>query len=210
MSRSSRATTVRKSPAERSAEIVDAAVALARREGLSAVKLRSVAAAAAVAPGLVAHYVPSMDALVATAFERITRAELEEVREIVLAASTPAGSLAELLATVFDGEREDVSLVWVEAWTLGRANEALAASVREVMDAWHATLSDIVAAGAESGDFRVTAPNEAAWHLLGLIDGLSAQTLVHWRPASRPAVLGELVERVLGARPGALATLTPD
>ncbi|GHD03206.1 TetR/AcrR family transcriptional regulator [Zhihengliuella salsuginis] len=203
----SRATS-RKPPAQRSAEILDAAIKIACDEGLSAVKLRSVAAGASVAPGLVAHYVSSMDDLVATCFERITRAELDEVREILATAPTPARRLAQLLATVFDATRDDVTLVWVEAWTLGRSNERLAARVRDVMDDWHAALREVVEAGAAAGEFDIADPDEVAWHLLGMIDGLNAQALVHWRPAAtRSGVLGHLVERLLGTEPGALTRL---
>ncbi|WP_102157306.1 TetR/AcrR family transcriptional regulator [Zhihengliuella halotolerans] len=207
MSRATSRPTGRKPPAQRSAEIVDAAIKIACDEGLSAVKLRSVAAAASVAPGLVAHYVSSMDELVATCFERITRAELEEVREILDSAPTPSRRLAQLLATVFDSTRDDVTLVWVEAWTLGRTNERLAASVRDVMDAWHAALAEVIAAGVASGEFDIETPDEAAWHLLGMIDGLNAQALVHWRPATRTSALNGLAERLLGAPSGTLTNL---
>jgi AcrR family transcriptional regulator len=51
----------RKSPQQRSAEIHEAAIMLAQEAGLSALTLRAVAARAAVAPGLVAHYASNMD-----------------------------------------------------------------------------------------------------------------------------------------------------
>uniref|UniRef100_UPI0035B20C3D TetR family transcriptional regulator n=1 Tax=Microbacterium sp. TaxID=51671 RepID=UPI0035B20C3D len=57
-------TATRRSAAERLQQISSAAQALAREAGLSAVTLRAVATEIGVAPALVAHYVPSMDALV--------------------------------------------------------------------------------------------------------------------------------------------------
>ena len=70
MSTPVRTRAARKSPAERSAEIAEAARLLALEQGLTAVTLRAIAARAGVAPALVAHYQPSMDALVADYVKR--------------------------------------------------------------------------------------------------------------------------------------------
>ena len=72
MSTPTRTRASRKSPAERSAEIADAARQVALEHGLAAVTLRSIAARVGVAPALVAHYQPNMDALVASTFGTIT------------------------------------------------------------------------------------------------------------------------------------------
>ncbi|MFE6993528.1 TetR/AcrR family transcriptional regulator, partial [Streptomyces pharetrae] len=58
----------RKDPAARRAEIVDAAAGVALREGLECVTLRRVAEELDVRPGLISHYFPSADDLVAEAF----------------------------------------------------------------------------------------------------------------------------------------------
>ncbi|HZW41343.1 MAG TPA: TetR family transcriptional regulator, partial [Agromyces sp.] len=68
MSRPLRKKSERKSPAERSAEIADAARSIALEQGLAAVTLRSIAARIDVAPALVAHYEPNMEALIASTF----------------------------------------------------------------------------------------------------------------------------------------------
>ncbi|MDR5698593.1 TetR/AcrR family transcriptional regulator [Agromyces aerolatus] len=72
----------RKAPAERRAEIAEAARALALDDGLAAVTLRGVAARAGVTPALVAHYRPNMDELVAETFRTIVSAELREIAEL--------------------------------------------------------------------------------------------------------------------------------
>ena len=71
MSTPTRTRAARKSPAESSAEIADAARLVALEHGLAAVTLRSVAARVGVAPALVAHYQPNMDVLVAQTFGTI-------------------------------------------------------------------------------------------------------------------------------------------
>ena len=147
MSRPPRKKAARKSPAERSAEIADAARAVAVEHGLYGVTLRSVAARIDVAPALVAHYQPNMDVLVASTFGAIVSDELAELQDLVGPLPTPSAQLADLLDTLLDGTRDDVTVIWVEAWALGRRNEALAQRVREEMDDWRAFVQGIVQAG---------------------------------------------------------------
>ncbi|WP_431219048.1 TetR/AcrR family transcriptional regulator [Leifsonia xyli] len=196
---------VRRPPAERSAELAAAARDLALADGLYAVTLRGVAGRAGVTPALVAHYHPAMDQLVASAFTAVVGAELAELRTLLAAADGPLARLAGLLRALLDGTRDDVTLVWVEAWALGRRNEALAAAVREQMDAWQDLIHSVVADGVASGDFTAEDPAQAAWQLLGMIDGLNAQALVRWGAGGdRGPVLAHAVEGMLGLRRGAL------
>jgi AcrR family transcriptional regulator len=196
-----RARAARRAPEERRAAIADAARSVALAEGLAAVTLRSVAARAAVAPALVAHYADGgMEALVAEAFARIVAAELAEVGALVREARSPRAALAAMIRTLAGGERDEVTAVWVEAWALGRRNDPLAAAVRAQMDAWQALVRDVVEAGVAAGEFRVADPAEAAWQVLAMIDGTGAQGLVRWGAAGdRSDLLLRAVEGMLGA-----------
>ncbi|WP_020076704.1 TetR family transcriptional regulator C-terminal domain-containing protein [Cryocola sp. 340MFSha3.1] len=195
----------RRPPAERRAELSAAARDLALTDGLTAVTMRGVAGRAGVAPALVAHYHPVMDELVASAFAAVVAAELEEVRALLDREVDPTARLAALLRTLLDGTRDDVTLVWVEAWALGRRNDALAAAVRDQMDAWQALILDVVERGVAAGVFHADDPAQAAWQLLGMIDGLNAQALVRWGAGGdRGPVLAHAVEGLLGLRRGTL------
>jgi AcrR family transcriptional regulator len=209
----------RKSPGERAAEIRAAAVALAREQGLSALTLRSVAERAGVAPALVAHYRPSMDALVAEVFGEVVGAELAEVRTAVT--GTPGQRLARLFATILGEGRDDVTLVWVEAWAHGRRNPALSAAIDEQMNAWQAYVAAIIADGCRTGDFTIPtpappdagasgsarvgpdSPDAVAWELLAMIDGLAAHAMARGTdPAPFIARLARASEVLVGAEPG--------
>ncbi|KQM81216.1 TetR/AcrR family transcriptional regulator [Agromyces sp. Leaf222] len=206
MSRPVRKKAARKTPAERSAEIADAARDVALEQGLYAVTLRSIAARIDVAPALVAHYEPNMDALIARTFGTIVATELVEVGSLVAPLETPRAQLAHLLDTLLDGTRDDVTVIWVEAWAMGRRNEALAQRVRDEMDDWQAFLHGIVTAGIEAGEFVTDDAASVAWQLLGMIDGLNAHALVRWgQAADRGSRLGEAVEGMLGVQRGALS-----
>jgi len=170
----------RRSAAVRRAEIADAAEAIARAEGLSAVTMRAVAARAEVTPTLVVHHVDSMDQLVADAFTRVVAAELTEVVALASAVTDAGARLDAALDTVLDGARDEVTLVWVEAWALGRRNALLAAAVREQMDAWRAFFAALIQAGCAAGRYRVADPLAVAGQLLGMLDGLNAHSLVGW------------------------------
>lgn len=194
----------RRSPAQRRVLISAAARELAITEGLSALTLRAVAARAGVTPALVAHYVPTMDHLVATTFSEIVGAELDDLVSLV-AAGTAVERLAVMLGSLLDGSRDDVTLVWVEAFALGRRNEPLAAAARDAMDDWQRALQTLLAEGVAAGDIHVEDPADAAWQLLGMIDGINAQSLVRWGGASdRSALLLRAVEGMLGIRRGTL------
>lgn len=205
MSRIERKKTERKAPAERTAEIAEAARRIALEHGLAAVTLRAIAVRVGVVPALVAHYAPSMDALVARTFGAIVGAELEEVRAIVGNAPSASERLARLVSTSLDGSRSDVTVVWVEAWALGRRNDALASAVRTEMDAWQQLVQLIIESGVEAGEFETDDAASVAWQLLGMIDGLNAQALVRWGAATdRGPRVAHAIEGMLGLARGAL------
>ncbi|MHA7261885.1 TetR/AcrR family transcriptional regulator [Arthrobacter sp. TMN-37] len=196
----------RKAPSERAAEITEAARKLALERGLAAITLRSVAARVGVASGLVAHYQPNVDALVAGTFSTIAAAETAEVAALLARLPGPPQRLALLLDTLLDGARLDVTAVWVEAWFLGRRNEALAAGVREQMDAWQAVLQQVIEEGITGGQFDTPDAASVAWQILGMIDGLNAQALVRWNGVNDRGVhLARAVEGMVGAARGSLA-----
>ena len=195
----------RKPPAERRAELADAARSVAVADGLSAVTLRGVAAQAGVAPGLVAHYYESMDGLVAETFSGIVADEIDEVRGLLAAAAAPVARLRDLVRTLLDGSRDDVTSIWVEAFALGRRNETLGAAVRLQMDAWRDVIEGVIADGVAAGAFRTAEPQAVAWQLLGMIDGLNAQALVRWGGAAdRGSQLAHALEGMLGLDRGEL------
>ncbi len=203
-------TRVRKTPEGRRADIAAAARDTALSEGLQAVTQRAVAGQASITPALVAHYVGSMDELVADTFSAIVADELTEVAALVRAEATSRAAVAALLETALNGSRQDVTLVWVQAWALGRRNEALADAVRRQMNDWQSLIRDVVEEGVRSSEFRCEEPAGAAWHLLAMIDGLNAHALVRWgAPAVQVSSAKRAAEALLGLDAGALGRSEP-
>ncbi|RBY94703.1 TetR family transcriptional regulator [Blastococcus sp. TBT05-19] len=203
---STQRTRIRKTPDGRRAEIAVAARAMALEEGLQSVTQRAVAGQASIAPALVAHYVGSMDELVAETFEAIVGDELDEVAALLEAMPDPLARIAGLIETLLGGSRHDVTLVWVQAWSAGRRNEALADAVRRQMDNWQALIRDVIDEGVEASVFRCDDPAGAAWHLLAMVDGLNAHALVRWgAPAAQETAARRAAEALLGLDAGSLA-----
>lgn len=202
MSETSTARRVRKTPDQRRAELAAAAREIALEQGLDAVTLRAVASRVGVAPGLVAHYADGMEALVADAFGDLVSAELAEVAALISAVDDPAARIGVLLETLLDGSRTDITLVWVQAWGLGARAETLAARVRAEMDDWQRVLAAEVERGMDAGVFAVGDPDAIAWHLLAIIDGLNAHSLVRWDgQPDRRGLVQRAVAGLLGVTP---------
>ena len=205
MSSTSTKVRTRKSPAERSAEILAAATLLAREQGLSALTLRAVAERAGVASGLIAHYQPSMDDLVARVYSDLVGAEISEIEGLLAGCSGPSQRMAALISTLLDGTRDDLTVVWVEAWALGRRNPALAVAVREQMDAWHRMVASVIDEGCATKAFTTPDSSDAAWQVLGMIDGLNAQSLARGIDGEGYVEkMARAAEILLGALPGSI------
>jgi AcrR family transcriptional regulator len=187
-------------------EIRESACALALEQGLSALTLRSVAARAGVTSALVAHYVDGMDALIAETFSVIVGQEIEELDARIAEQGSPTRRLHTLCFTLLDGSRDEVTLVWVEGWAMGRRNPALAEAIRRQMDRWEQLFSSVIEDGVAAGELVTDDPAAVAWQLLGMIDGLNAQALVTQAvPGQRGALIAGAVEGMLRMRPGSLA-----
>lgn len=174
----------RKLPAERHGELLARAVEISADEGLSAVTLRRVAADLGVTPGLVSHYFSSAEQLITAAFTAAANDDLAEARSRVAAAASPTAEMDALMDYVLDDSSEDAGALWLEAWSLGRRNSALAAAANTLTLEWLDCIGEIVRSGVSSGEFHVADPDVAARRLLTMIDGLGAQMVVRAVPAS--------------------------
>lgn len=198
------------SPQERDHSILEGALGLARESGLESLTVRAIAARVGVTPALVAHYRPGMDAFVADVFGSIVAAEREEVISAFddspfRDADELRGGLLRLIETLLDADRDDVTLIWVQAWALGARNEALAARVRQEMDGWQSALEGIFARAATDGAIEAGRADTAAWLLLAMVDGMNAHSLVKWAPRDRADLARRALSAVLdSAAPDAL------
>jgi AcrR family transcriptional regulator len=197
----------RKPPAERRAEIVAKAAGLALSDGLEAVTLRRIADELGVRPGLVSHYFPSAEELVAEAFADAAGGELDVL--VPEGDGDPVGRLAAFLARTDGPAWHDVSRLWLNARHLSRYRPALGSRVAAQEEAWRGRLTGLLADGAERGVFRTADPGVTAQMILVVLDGLAADAGAE--PEAVPPAVRRmavtLAERELGLDPGVLGPL---
>ncbi len=197
---------VRRSAADRRAEIVDAATRIALRDGLESVTLRSIGEELDVAGSLINHYFDSVDYLLAEAFGAAARAELTSVFEDSAPAGDPLTTLAQVLGHIVGEDRAEMNLLWIDAWHVGRRRPALKLEVVRQSDAWTDSLADLIEEGVDRGQFKAAEPRIVAAQIMAVLDGLTVQSTLRGTIGyDSVALLGfSVAESQLGLAEGAL------
>ncbi|MDG9717722.1 TetR/AcrR family transcriptional regulator [Streptomyces sp. DH24] len=200
---------IRKSPAERSAEIVAAAAKVALSEGLECVTLRRVAEDLDVRPGLISHYFPSAEDLVAEAFGSAASAELDALLPAEHPDGTPTQRLAEFFAYTTGPAYDDMSRLWINARHLSRYRSVLRDRVARQEAAWRGRLTGLLRDGVERGEFRTPDPELTAIQILVVLDGLGvhANTDTGGHPEAVTRMAVTTAERELALEHGVLTRL---
>ncbi|MFG2969667.1 TetR/AcrR family transcriptional regulator [Streptomyces sp. NPDC048288] len=197
---------VRKAPAERRTEIVATASRIGLTEGLECVTLRRVADELGVQPGLVGHYFPAVDELVAEAFTHATMKELDSL--LPPEPGDPLQAFRRFFGLTASADFDDVSKLWLNARHLSRYRPVLREHVTRQELRWCRRLEELIAAGAAAGVFGCADPWGAATRVLVAIDGASAyiNTSADHRRAPTQDMPRTVAESELGLRPGMLLT----
>ncbi|MCW8098294.1 TetR/AcrR family transcriptional regulator [Streptomyces tauricus] len=200
---------VRKAPAERRHEIVAVAARVGLVEGLECITLRRVADELGVRPGLVGHYFPAADTLVAEAFTAATMADLD-----TLLPERPDGPgddsaravLRRFFTLMSSTEFDNVSRLWLNARHLSRYRPGLREHVVDQELLWCRRMEKAIITGTESGEFTCADPWAAAVRILVAIDGASAyiNTSADRRGAPIAHLARTVAEAELGLGAGAL------
>jgi len=207
-SRGAAAKRVRKAPAERRQEIVATAAQVGLTEGLECVTLRRVADELGVQPGLVGHYFPAADHLVAEAFTHATMAELDGLLPDgdgdggSGGGSDGVATFRRFFGLIASREFDNVSRLWLNARHLSRYRPVLHEHVVAQELLWCRRLEQVIAAGG----FACPDPWAAAVRILVAIDGTSAyvNTSVEHRRAPMADMVRTVAESELGLAAGAL------
>ncbi|TWV46090.1 TetR family transcriptional regulator [Streptomyces misionensis] len=224
---------IRKDPAARRAEIVATAAAVALAEGLECVTLRRIGEELAVRPGLISHYFPSAEELVAEAFGNAATAELDRLlpaagagaegpepgtapARVAPSGTAPhgagaadAGPLVRLrwfLGRTVGEEYDAISRLWINARHLSRYRPLLRERVARQEAAWRGRLEELIRDGVAAGEFRTADPLGAAVQILVVLDGLGVHvnTVTPARPAAVLRMAHSTAERELGLPADAL------
>lgn len=189
---------------------MDATLAVMARKGIAGVTVRDVAAEMGTSSGLIHHYVPSMDALLASAFEQVAAADLEATVAEMSSGGSPVERLALFFASYARADNDAAFQVWLDAWAEAARRPVLRAVSMRLNLAWQQLLASTISEGVSSGAFVCADPEATAWRIVSLLDGLSLQVVAHADSLSRDVVLrwgAAYAENELGLAPGTLAAL---
>jgi AcrR family transcriptional regulator len=176
-------------PEARRQAIVDATLAVARRQGLATTTVRDVAAEMGTSSGLIHHYFASMDDVLAAAFEQAASGDLERARERVATAGSATAQLDAFIAAYAPANADWTMQLWLDAWAEAARRPALQRVSRRLNREWQGLVRNIIETGAAAGDFISDDPDAAAWRLLSVLDGLALQVVAHGSLISRRQVL---------------------
>lgn len=176
-------------------EVLAAAVEVSFELGLPAVTRAQMALRLGAAERSVRAAWPDVDQLVASTFARVVSTELAEVKREVLANPSPPHQMSVLIATLARPGRADVDAIWTESWSMGRRNPALGDVMREEQGAWHSFMAAVVRRGVRAGHYVDVDPNTVAAHLLAVIDGVNAYSLVGYHTEVDRLALFQAVAR---------------
>jgi AcrR family transcriptional regulator len=158
--------------------------------------------------GLIHHYFDSMDEVLATAFERVAREDLEETEVLLDQAHDPRSVVRAFLASYAPVGDDWAFQLWLDAWAEAARRPLLREASSRLNLAWAAVLERAIRAGVADGTFRCDDPHGAAWRILSLVDGLALQVVAHLTTIDRADMLAwaaTAAERELDLAAGALA-----
>ncbi|MFD7070547.1 TetR/AcrR family transcriptional regulator [Streptomyces sp. NPDC059913] len=209
---------VRKSAAERRREIVAAAARVGLEEGLECVTRQRIADGLGVQSGLIHHYFPVVEELVAEAFARATTAELDGLLPEAAAGAEaadgvdgvdgvegegPLDAFRRFFTLISGAEFDNVSKLWLNARHLSRYRPALHGQVVSQELRWCHRIEQIIARGVREGEFRCEDPWASAVRILAVVDGASAY--INTSADRRTEPLADLARRLAEAELGLAA-----
>ena len=179
----------RLSPDDRRQAIVDATLAVARRQGLGATTVRDLAAEMGTSSGLIHHYFESMDDVLAATFEQAAGGDLARARQLIAAETDPVAQLDMFIESYAPAQSDWTMQLWLDAWAEAARRPALQRVSRRLNREWQALVRTIVEGGAARGIFATDDADASAWRLLSVLDGLALQVVAHAALITRDEVV---------------------
>ena len=198
----------RLSEGERRSQILQAAFAIALRDGLEAVTARSVGKEAGLSQGLVFFHFTSAEGLMDALIAEVTEATLAAAEPATSAErGDPAGPFGAFLADRLvsldqEGSRRILELM-VEAWVAGLRMPGARESVRRAAERYRAALAPMaeVAIAAQPERFASVSPSALASLALSVLLGTAIQATIEPHRFDRAAVRAAVLAVFAPGRP---------
>ena len=159
--------------------MLKAALEVIVERGYADTRIADVAARTGTSPALVIYYFKTRDQLLTEAIRYSEDAWYAQSQRRMGQLPTAAGQLAELVAMTClpgtDPEPRSWWLLWLDLWALSPRNPGVAAVRQKSDERWRQTISSIVLAGQDAGEFASVDADDFAIMLSALLDGLAVQ-----------------------------------
>jgi AcrR family transcriptional regulator len=170
-------------------------------KGVDGLRLRTVASAAGVTTGAIAHYFEDKDDLVVAALESTTD---EMMRRGKTHHPQDVDGLVDLLLASSPGTKEDLVSwrVWIGFWSLTAGDERLAALSKAKYDEWIVLVEEALRGLARQGQIADVNLDQVAMKLVAMVDGLAVQVcfdVAGWPIERQRREIRDCVERLLRA-----------
>lgn len=193
----------REEPDARRQSLVEACARVLARDGIGGASVRSIALEAGVSAGLVSHYFPGVDALVAATYVH-TGARVDAALAAAMAAAgpEPRARLEAYVTASFAAPIADPELLatWIAFWSLVRSRSEIARLHDEQYGGFRGQLEMLLAAcGVAHAELRRTAIAIAA-----LVDGLWLELCLSPQeiaPAEAATIARAALERFISTGP---------
>lgn len=160
-------------------EILAATEAEVTRRGFARTRVADVAGALGVSSALVFYHFGSKEKLFAEALHHAVNRDLERLETAVAKSASPVDAVRRILS-LWSPQGESAGwTIWVDAWAESMREPEMRAMSRQLDLRWKEALAEQIRRGNDDGAFRCSDPDDAAWRLSALIDGLAVQVMVH-------------------------------
>lgn len=172
------ATVARKKVELRREEILEATVEQIKQRGIAATRVTDVANALGVSSGLVFYHFAGKDQLLEEAFAYAVRRDLAALDEICARPAPALDRLQAALKLYGPTGKAPGWLLWVDGWAASLRDPGLRQVIRRLDTRWRRAIEQLIAEGADTGEFHCDDPRGAAWRITALLDGLAVQLVV--------------------------------
>lgn len=161
---------------ERQDAILQAAIAIMREHGISALTARAIAKQAGIAVGQIHHHFDSVNQIKAQALLQVTDILLNEAEDIIPNATALSEHIINLVAPLPGQEGVDIRKLWNEAVYLAEYDADIKAAYQSSTIQWHSMLVELILQQVGIGEQTAV---DLSWQLIALSNGLDNLSIIN-------------------------------
>ena len=187
-------------------EILAATEAEVTKRGFARTRVSDIAEVLGVSSALIFYHFGTKERLFAEALAHAVNRDLSRLDVAVAKAADPVDGVRRILALYQPVGEASGWTIWVDAWAESLREPEMRAMSRQLDLRWKDVLAEQIRRGNESGVFGCADPEDAAWRISALVDGLAVQVMVHRNLTKKQLrdLAGRATARELGCDPALL------